>query len=276
MKMVTKTLNQYVNSFIYSLGITIAIYISIDELHRFGNMKTFIIFTGIIFTILLLENIIAVLKRNSKIEINFDINDDVNELSHFFYKFILPFLYYISLIAFGYFNLYSSSITFILVITFFTFLLLFINTKAFFQGIKTLESRTHYVYDLIKFLIFYALSNTFAHIQSSDNSTLITTTVGVTIVSSILILLMIWRINKFSVLSILQSILSSSVLGIIFFILSSLAIFSPAQISLGLFFAFYLSVAIIHHVLLNTLTRSVIAEYIIILLVVFAVVYGIT
>lgn len=266
----------YFNSFIYAFGITIGIYISIEELHKFNNTQRFIVFSVLIFLILLLENIIAVLRRNKSVQINFDINDDVNELWHFFYKFLLPFIYYISLVAFGYYNMFTSSIVIILGVTFFTLLLLFINTKAFFQNIKSMESRTHYVYDLIKFLIFFTSINTLAHIQAGDNTLIFITTFSTFLISFALIMLMVWRLNKVRARAYIFGFAFSLLLALIFAVLNYLGQFNPMQISLGLIFAFYLSVAIIHHALLNTLTKGVIVEYLIILLVVFTVVYGIS
>lgn len=266
----------YFNSFIYALGITIGIFISIQELHKFNNVERFLVFSSLIFIILLLENIIAVLKRNKNVEINLDMNDSVNELWHFFYKFLLPFIYYLCLVAFGYFNLYSNSIYIILIFTFFTLLILFINTKAFFQNIKSMESRTHYVYDLIKFLIFFTSVNTFAHIVVNDESTLFLMTLATISLSFALTMLMVWRVNKLRIRSYFFAIAFSVILGFIFYALNVLGNFNPMQISLGLVFAFYLSVAIIHHALLNTLSKGVVLEYLIILLVVFTVVYGIS
>lgn len=269
-------IQNYLNSIIYSLGITLGIFISVEELHKFNDRGNFFIFTALIFIILFLENLIAVLKRNKNVEINFDVNDEVNELWHFFYKFLMPFLYYISFIGFSYYNQHNSSITALLILTFFTFFLLFINTRAFFQNIKILESRTHYVYDLIKFLIFFTSINTLCFFQDEARSNLIIASVATILISFVLTMLMIWRIQKIHLQSIIISAISSIIIGIAFAGLNMTGRFTELQVTLGLFFAFYLSVAIIHHTLLGTLTKSVVLEYLIILIVVFAVVYGIT
>ena len=276
MRTAYRLVQNYFYSFVYALGITIGIYISIEELHRFNNTRRFYIFSILIFLIIFFENIIAILRRHGSIEINLDLNDEVNEIWHFFYKFLLPFIYYLCLVAFGFYNLNSISITGILFLTFITFFLLFVNTKAFFQNIKKLESRTHYVYDLIKFLIFFTLVNTFSHWQMQNPQFLPLSAIGVGIVAFALILLMAWRVNKVQLKTYLISGFTSFLLAVLFGALSFGNSFNPIQIALGLILAFYLSVAIIHHILLNTLTKSIIFEYIVILLVIFSVIYGIT
>lgn len=269
-------IRNFFSSLIYALGITVAIYISLEELHKFNNNDRFLLFSAFVVFILLFENLLALIRRKREVEINLNMNDDFNELWHLFYKFLLPILYYISIVAFGYYNLYSTNILVILALTFLTFLLLFINTKAFFQNIKKVESRTHYVYDLIKFLIFFTSTNFIVNLQDGSHQTLVISGIGILVLVFALVMLIIWRINKVHIPATIFSILISLFISLTFVILVLANLFNPIQISLGLFFAFYLAVAIIQHALLNTLTKSVIFEYIVILLAVFAVIFGIT
>src|SRR5690606_6419698 len=269
-------LKNYLTSFIYASGITFIMYITIDEFHRFQNIPSFLIFSAIIFIILLLENLIAVFARKKSIEINLNFQDEVNELWHLFYKFILPLIYYISLVAFGYYNLFNTALYLVLAVTFFTFFVLFVNTKAFFDYIKTFESKTHYVYDIIKFLTFFTLINTISnyHLNHSDLSLLLALIVG--IITFTLSSLMIQRVQKLNQVSLLYPTVLGIIVSVLFFALNQLSNFNPLQISLGLLFVFYLSLAIIHHVLLNTLTRAILLEYLVIASAVFIVVFGIT
>lgn len=269
-------IRNFFSPLIYALGITVAIYISIEELHKFNNNDRFFLFSGFVVFILLIENLLALIRRKREVEINLNMNDDFNELWHLFYKFLLPILYYISIVAFGFYNLYSTNILIIIALTFLTFLLLFINTKAFFQNIKQVESRTHYVYDLIKFLIFFTSTNFIVNLQDGSREVLIISFFGMLVVVFSLVMLIVWRLNKIHLVATIFSVLVSIFISLTFLILILANLFNPIQISLGLFFAFYLAVAIIQHALLNTLTKSVIFEYIVILLAVFAVIFGIT
>lgn len=268
-------LNNIFLSLIYSTGATIAIYLSAVELTRFENLTLFLIYSFSFILIILLENFLAFIQRNRKIEINLDIKDEVNELSHFFYKIILPITLFFSLVFFLYFNFYIGTIDLILIFSFIIFFLLFLNTKAFFDNLKDLESRTHYIYDILKFFIFFLIVNILSNFQNYNNLNLIISTLGILIISFIITILMIWRLNKIRIRSYIYSFIFAFFSSLIFLILNLTNQFSALQISIGLVFVFYLSIAIIQHILLNTLTKYVLLEYILILLVSIVVIYGI-
>lgn len=264
------------SSLFYSVAITMGIYISINELHKFNNISNFIIFSFAILVIYCVELFTTFQNKSSKVEINFDIEDEINELSHFFHKLILPILLYFSLVSFGYFNFEERNFLVILAVTFFAFFILFINTKAFLLNMQTIEHKTHYVYDVIKFLIFFLLINVLGNAYTSMGVNIAFLSVTAGVISFGLLALMVWRINKLRKKSIFYSLILSFIIGGLFAGFNLLLEINPLQLSLSLIFLFYVSTAIIHHKLMNTLTAGVISEYLIVILLVLAITYGIT
>jgi hypothetical protein len=269
-------LKNIANPIIYSLGITFSIYAAIFELHQFNNFRNFFLFSILILVILILELLISLSRKSNKVEINFDIHDEVNELWHIFYKLILPLFYYLSLVGFGYFNLRSSLLWIIIIFTFATYYLLFVNTIAFFKNIKAIESKTHYVYDLIKFLIFFTSTNTIVNLYKSGEVSIVIFAIPLFLIALTITIMMVQRLDKLNIVSTIYSIFSSLVIAAFFIAMSLIGNFNALQESVALTFLFYIFVAIIHHKLLKTLTISVISEYLVIIIVVLAVVYGIS
>ncbi len=264
------------SSFFYALAITLGIYISIEELHRYNNISNFVVFSFAILLIYCIELFTTYQSKSSKVEINFDIEDEINELSHFFHKLILPILLYFSLLAFGYYNYDNQNLIAILFITFIIFYILLINTKAFLLDLKVIEHRTHYVYDIIKFLIFFLIINTLDNYYLSTEGNLLLLSTLSFLTTFLILMLMIWRLGKFRKLTLLYSIIASLAVASFFIAFNSLFIINPLQLSLSLIFLFYISTAIIHHKLMHTLSGSVITEYIVVILLVVAITYGIT
>lgn len=264
------------SSLFYAVAITLGIYISINELHRYNNISNFIIFSFAILAIYCIELFTTFQNKSSKVEINFDIEDEINEVSHFFHKLILPILLYFSLVSFGYYNYLERNFLVILLVTFFAFFILFINTKAFLLNMQSIEHRTHYVYDIIKFLIFFLLINVLGNTYISVSSNLIFLSIAAGFICFGILALMVWRINKLRKKSILYSLIVSFLVGSLFGLFNHFLGINPLQLSLSLIFLFYISTAIIHHKLMDTLTAGVVSEYLIVILLVLAITYGIT
>lgn len=275
-KNINRFLANQATSIFYSLAITVGIFISIQELYLYNNITNFVAFSIAILLIYTLELFTSYQNKSSKVELNLDINDDVNELSHLFHKIILPVILYLAIVGFGYYNYSSSFLLIILGITFLIFMILFVNTKAFLQNKISVEHKTHYVYDIIKILTFFLLINTLSNAYRSSERSLIYFTILSIAVTFIILLLMLWRIEKIRKKTILYSLFAASLIGLIFQGLHSFLTLNPLQLSLSMIFLFYILSAIIHHRLMGTLTRSVLMEYGIVIFLVLAITYGIT
>jgi len=87
---------------------------------------------------------------------------------------------------------------------------------------------------------------------------------------------MLWRHNTFSSRAGTFAVIASFTIGIFFFILHVNKVVNSLEISLIILFLFYLTTAIIHHSIMKTLTKGVLLEYIIVILLVLAITYGVS
>lgn len=272
---VNKILKKYFKPFFYSTSLTLGIYVAIQELHENKNTERFILFSILVFFIYLVEVYSHWRSKKAKVQLNMDFSDDVNEASELFHKIILPVGLYFSIIGFAFYNLKSSSLIFMLVGVFVTFFILFLNIKAFFELKNKLEDKTHYVYDLIKFLIFFSLVNVFSNAANNFPENLSIYGISVAITSFTLLALMLWRFEKLHIFSVVYGSIVSLFIGIVFLLYHAERIVNPLQIALGLFFVFYLASAIIHHIVSKTLSKWVLFEYILVIAIVIGITYGI-
>ncbi|MEO6728597.1 MAG: hypothetical protein ABIM99_01620 [Candidatus Dojkabacteria bacterium] len=258
---------------IYSAGITLAIYAAIQELHKFNNSSQFFVFSAAIITIIISEIIINYIARSKTVVLNMDFSDDINELSHLFNKIILPLGLYISIIGFGYYNLSSNILTIILILTFVLFFVLFVNIRSFFKNSLDLESKTHFVYDFFKFIIFFLGGDVIVNYSQGNVQQVFG---GVLALSAILHLLLLIRqkfaFNRHYILAIIGSIIIAESASL----LVAANKYNQLQISLCIIFIFYLSLAIIQHAINRTLTRSVLFEYLLVLLIALSILLGVS
>ncbi len=274
MSLIKKISNNLKPAF-YSLSLTLGIFIALQEIHENKNYTRFIIFSLLILFIYLAELYSHWKSKKTKIELNMDFGDEVNELSQTFHKIIMPAGLYLSIIGFGFYNIRSSSIFIVLCIVFITFFILFLNIRAFFEAKTRVEDKTHYVYDLIKFIIFYCLIDVFSNASNNFPANISLYAVCVVGVTLTLITLMLWRLEKVYLYSLLYGFIVSLFMGIVFLLYHAERVVNSLQISLGLLVVFYLTSAVIHHLLMKTFTKGVLFEYLLIIAIVIGITYGI-
>ncbi len=260
---------------LYSLGVTGSIYISITRLVREGNSSVFVIFSLLALFIFVSEVLIDYVYKNKRVEINFDVNDEVNEASEILNKLLLPLLLFISVFGYTYFNFSGRFVLIIYGIIYFAFLLLFLNIKAFFElDVKT-ERSTNIVYDLIKFIIFYCFVDTIINMVNAGSISHIVYVILYLALFVILSYLFLIRyVKDFAVIKryLWIQVLAAVVSLLIIFLIGN---YSPILLSLSSFFVFYSSLAIIHHIVDNTLSKWVLFEYILVLIMALSVLIGI-
>ena len=155
----------------------------------------------------------------------------------FFGYFILPAIFYISLLAFLYFNRNVMLGHFVLGVSMVLFLILFLNVKSSLNKIYRLESITKIIFDFLCISILYLLINIFVRIGMSPVYFLLS--VGV---SSFTLLLFILKLHdKMGFLEIVISFLSAIFITCVTQLVWNLNIFAiPAVGAL----AFYLIISI--------------------------------
>lgn len=258
---------------IYAAGITLAIYAAIQELHKFNNNSQFLVFSAAIIIIIIAEIIINYIERSKKVVLNMDFNDDINELSHLFNKIVIPVALYITIIGFGYYNLSSNVLSIVLLLTFGMFFILFINIRSFFKNSLELESKTHFVYDFFKFIIFFLGVNVIVNYSQGNTQQVFGGVLALALTLHLLLLVrQKFAKRRYYLLAIIGSIIIAESTSI----LVSLDRYNQLQISICIIFVFYLSLAIIQHAISRTLTRSILLEYFLILMIAISILLGVS
>jgi hypothetical protein len=263
-------------SLFYAFSVTSGIYVALQELHQNKNITGFIIFSIALFMIYIAEIISNWYNKSSRVELNMDLNDKTNEFLHIFHKIILPILLYISLIGFGFYNFKDSSFIILLIAVFLIFFILFVNIRAFFEHKLSAEHKTHYIYDIIIFLIFFTTINFISNTTRNQPELTLVYSITAGALSFMLISMMLLRSKGIKPIYLSYNLGASLFIFIIFFLLHFDRVVNALQVALGLLFVFYLSAALIHHRLMKTLTRDVFIEYLIVILLVLTITYGIS
>ncbi len=261
--------------FLFSAAITTGIFIALQELHRLNNSNNFIIFSVIIGFIYLIEIYISYQNKSPRLELNLDLKDEINEFSEFIHKIVLPIALYIATVLFGKFNYNSAFLPFYLCFIFIIFFILFTNITYFFEHKLTQESKTHYVYDIIKFLIFFSISNVLINLFFIYPQYAILWGVLEGLLTFFIIILMVWRINLLGFKTIVLTWATALATSGVLLFLGSTEAFSINESTLILLFIFYFAVAIIHHYLMRSLSTKIVLEYLSVIALLMAVTYGI-
>lgn len=166
-----------------------------------------------------------------------DVIINISLKERFFGYFILPAIFYISLLAFLFFNRNVVLGHFVLGVSMVLFLILFLNVKSSLNKIYKIENITKIIFDFLCISILYLLINIFVRIGMSPIYFLLS--VGV---SSFTLLLFILKLHeKMGLLEIVISFLSAIFITCITQLAWNLSIFTiPAVGAL----AFYLIISI--------------------------------
>lgn len=269
-----KTLESFRAS-LYSISLTCGIYIATYELHNFGNKGTFIGFSIALLSIFLIEIFINWHVNTGSTNIIVKLEAQIRKESrHIFYLIVLPIALYISFIGFSYNNLSNNIFYLVLSLIFVTFYLFFTNIKVYFDSRLDNDEKMDSILDILKFIIFFTNINTFSYLFINDNQFI--SVLGSFTISFLIILMILWRVERIHKKTILYSVLSSFIVSVVFFILNHAFDLTPSSITLMLILLFYIILAILHHRIRRTLNPSVILEYVLVLLALSAVIYGVS
>ncbi len=261
-------------TFFYAFSLTVGIYISLQELHTYNNSSTYLTFSLALLFIFLTE--IYITWQTNQLKVAIEISTEVVKytLVHLVHRVLLPVGLYISLTSYGYYNFTSDSFTVLLVLVFIIFYILFYNIRVYFEHHNKEDHNTHYVYDIIKFLIFYMSLDLYSNLFLTEKISLTVGTILSIVTTYIIVHLMIWRVDKLSKYNSVLTMVASLYVGGVYFILINLEKFNALQIALIASLSFYFLVAIISHRIHHTLSKDVIVEYLLIFVIVFGIMYG--
>ena len=262
--------------FLFALAIVIGIYISVVELYTNNNQNRFIFFTIATSLIFIFELVDHFWNKSKKVQLNLNFGDKINELWEIVNKVIIPAVLYFGIILYAGIHIASINLVLLLIFVFFLILVLFLNINYFFKNKVTLEHKTHFIYDLIKFTIFYLYVDVIVNWANRNESILnyFLAFVFVILISMVLKLMILWKseiLNKFNIVVV---IFSSLISGISYGIFVLFNLVRVTEISWFMLYLFYISIAIIHHKSEGSLTKKVVYEYFFVSILLFIVFIG--
>lgn len=272
-----KILKNNSSELFYSFAITVGMYISFSELVLQNNSYRFVVFAIISFFIYFSEIIFDYFNKSRRVEFNLNPNDGINEVSELINKIMLPVILYFSLLGFSYFNIESRTFLLILIIVFFIYFILIKNIRFFFRNKRKAEEHTHYVYDLIKLLVVFLISNFLSHLYQLGTESLVLLSLIFGVVIFLMGVLIRFNIEgKHYKERIVFASIYLPIFTVTFFALNYINTFNALKISLVVSIIFYVVTAFMYHVSNKNLTKTLIAEYFLVLIIVLSLSYGLT
>lgn len=192
--------------------------------------------------------------------------DTYSKLGQFSHHILLPTILYISYLGLIFFYHLSLPKYLIFIIAFITFSMLFINIRAYYEDKFKLEERSHYIYDIIKFILFFQLTNVFLVGQQYLSLPNFVSYILISILGFFILTIVIIRQRQLHISTIFFNLVASSILGAATFLLSTLTNFSSLAISIYILLLFYIFSAILHHKLEGSLNKEILLEYFAVLL----------
>lgn len=187
---------------------------------------------------------------------------------------LLPIVLFSSFNIFVFFNSVDLINTAILGFVFFSFIVLFINIRAYHEDKFKLEQATHFVYPFASIFGLFSLLNAFlniANINSLEPAFIICGVIILLMISSYTLFI---EILDWNIWLIIYLVLSNLIItGITFFLYHNYD--SILRTSFMASTGFYFSAALIHHKRDSSLDRYTIYEYVIIFILAYVLLYGI-
>ncbi|MCA9379517.1 hypothetical protein KC640_03745 [Candidatus Dojkabacteria bacterium] len=260
-------------SMFYALTVALGLALAYDQL-RFPAATKFWQINLVVLSVFVLELIINVQQHRQLFAGQIaQATVSSNRLAKLVDHFFLPILVYLSIAGFIYFNREPGIVYFVLVGAFALFTLLFANIRSFYLHYADVETLTHYVYDIIKLVLFFSALDSVFNLASGGQQGLL---LLIPVLGVGLMGLLTYRYRQLHMTTLILVILLGTIVGILAI---TAFLFMPGMIILASllgFVAFYFAVAILHHFIHGDLTLSITAEYIVIFVLIFLLVLGIS
>lgn len=193
---------------------------------------------------------------------------------YFYNQLIIPLVLFLSTEVFliiNRFNIYFSELTLIItVVLFFTSLKYF---EAYFEVFEFSE-KAHFTINAVKLFIFFILIYSLFEVSSILYISQYIQSAFVLLISFTLILMIMQRNKIYSLKFILYSFLISLFISLIS-LLENIYLQNVLLTTFSISLVFYFFENILHHKFHNTLTREIIIQYILIILILFLLIKGV-
>lgn len=275
MKNIYVFLNKNSRSIFYALTTGLGLFFALDQLKEEG-INRYLLIIGLTILLQAFE-VFLDWRYATKILRQIDLpNVNIYNLwGHILNHIILPVFIIVSVAGFIYYNSDDLIRIVAIFIVISINMILFINIRSYYQDEFLVEQKTRYVYTAIKLVIFFFSMNFLLHLSRFCLFEIWVLTCLVCFLILILAFLMIYQRAQVSLATIIYVIVSAFVISLIFMVLSQIGI-----ILIGLnvitFLLFYFALSILHHKMERTLTRNVLGEYILILILALSIFFGLS
>lgn len=241
-------------SLFYALNITLGGLLALQELYLGARQNFFLVNLAVVIIFVIELYTSRSYHRNRQI-----LPPGVLERKDIWlHHFIVPVSAYFSLVGFTYFNRDPYIIFAMFVISLAVFTVLFTNIQAFYSNLVQLELSTHYVYDIVKLLIFFWSANLIINMVYEGY---VIVSLCLPIISIGMMVLLAERYGKLERSTLNLIIQLTVVINLLAFAIVFLLGIPSLLASLGIFLIFYLGTAVVYHYMHQDLNKSLIAEY---------------
>lgn len=247
---------------ILTFGFVVLIYIQ-----TFNPPEYFIVGSLVLYLLMLLEFFSVRFWAKRKLEqLNMPMIDQYSHATHLVLHIFLPTLAYWAIAIFIFFDPNPGIWFPFIIFIFFLFLVLFINLRAYYEDKFQLEKSTHYVYDLLKLLIYAILVFNIYSLAFAYSINIFILFVLIFLTTCLMLSLNLVRYNHLNKSFYAYVVINSLIIGIIGTGLYSWSRFNIFEMCLMTFLLFYMSAGVLHHRIKRDLSKEIVAEYVIIAL----------
>jgi hypothetical protein len=256
-----------VRGLFYAVTVVLGLRLAAEQL-RFGNDREFFVVLALVSLIFAVELYASWQYRKFS-----DANPDslfhvsqIDTVEELFLHLLIPLMLFISAAAFLYFNRQPEVQRLVLWLNLPILTLLFINIRAHYTERLDTEIRTHYAYDLAKFIIFFNMADAMA--QGMLNFGLLGFWIGgLGLTAVILSVLTGLRFRKLEIRYLVMTIVGAFILSALMGAVVVIYGLNPTKVSLYATLGFYIYIATIYHLMHRNLTWQLAAEYLLVSIV---------
>lgn len=267
-------LRQNFRSIGYAIAIGLVLYL-IRSINQQGGINEYLIAVTTGIVILLLElYTVRHTAEDKLIQVGLPAVMRYTKTKSIILHYFLPILFFISYSLFTYINPYDSLNIIAIPFGTFSYLMVFINTRAYYEDKFKLELTTHGVYFFIVLFSTFTISNSFLNIAGQYGINIILLSFILIGLSLLGLLLIFFEDIHLNIQLTLVLLLSGILLGV-----TSTALYlcldSTLRNSFIFICLFYFISASIQHKIEGSLQIGIVAEYVSILALCFVLLYGI-
>ncbi|MCA9386148.1 hypothetical protein KC717_05870 [Candidatus Dojkabacteria bacterium] len=252
-----KNIRAIIFSGLLTSGLAILIFI-----RTFTFVSHFWIGASILYLVFVIEVLVVQFWAQRKLmQLNIPVVDRYSLITQIIMHGALPSLSYWGIIGFIAFDPNPGIWIWFLIGIFLLFTTLFTNMRAYYEDKFKLEQRTHYIYDLLKLVIFGLLSFDVIGFGLRLELNPLIISFFIMLIATFLLLLTLRRYHNLFDHSIFYVIVNTVMLGGATFVLLLFEVFSLFEVSLVVFLLYYISAGVLHHKLMRDLTVELVFEY---------------